>query len=222
MHYPQAPTPLVFPSDLSLLYSRDMRDIKMKPTKIIGIRALSNEETLAGAGSGQAFFSKLADAVKDVPRDSVVALNFAKVDIVTASFFRSAFRAFRDYARAELRIYPVFTNVNVATREEIGFFAEGSGDVFVLATLGKDGQLKSPLALGRLDEKQSRALRAIANLGEADAGQLREAFPETPVVSSAAWSNRLAVLSAKGLVMERLEGRAKKFKPIIEGLTHGH
>lgn len=194
----------------------------MKPTKILEIRDLSGDGTLAGAASGQAFFSKLVEAVKEVPRDGVVALSFSKTDIVTASFFRSAFRAFRDYARAELRLYPVFANANAATREEIAFFADGSNDAFVLATLGKDGRLRSPLILGKLDEKQALTLRALADLGEADAGELRKAYPQEPPVSSAAWSNRLAVLSAKGFIIERLVGRTKKFRPIIEGLRYGH
>ncbi len=193
----------------------------MKPTKILEIRDLFGAGPLAGAASGQAFFSKLVEATSELPRDAVVALNFGRVDIVTASFFRSAFRAFRDYARSEFRIYPVFANANAATREEISFFAEGSNDAFVLATLGKNGQLTSPTVLGTLDDKQSLALRALAELGEADAGKLRETCPETPAVSSAAWSNRLAVLSAKGFVAERLMGRTKQFRPIIEGLVYG-
>lgn len=193
----------------------------MKPTRILEIRDLFGAGPLAGAASGQAFFSTLVDATSDLSRDAVVALNFGKVDIVTASFFRSAFRAFRDYARSELRLYPVFANANAATREEIAFFAEGSNDAFVLATLGKDGQLQAPFLLGQLDEKQAMALQALAALGEADAGELREAYPETPTVSSAAWSNRLAVLAAKGFIVERLVGRTKRFRPIIQGLVYG-
>ena len=193
----------------------------MKPTIVLDIRTLYGAATLAGATSGQAFFSKLVDAVNGVQRDALVALDFAKVDIVTASFFRSAFRAFRDYARSTAAIYPVLVNANVATKEEIHFFAEGSGDGFLLATLGKDGELTSAHILGRLDPKQSMALRALVELGEADAGELRTAYAEDPPISSAAWSSRLAVLLAKGFVTERLVGRTKRFRPILEGMTDG-
>lgn len=193
----------------------------MKPTSVINIHSLYGEATLAGATSGQAFLPKLIDATTEIPRDALVALNFAKVDIVTASFFRSAFRAFRDYARSTALIYPVFTNVNTASREEISFFAEGSGDAFLLASLAKDGELGAPRVLGRLDPKQAHTLQAVVQLGEADAGQLRAAYPEQPPVSSAAWSNRLAVLAARGFIVETLVGRSKRFKPILKGLSYG-
>lgn len=193
----------------------------MKPNAVLDIFTLYGGATLAGATSGQAFLSKLVDLAGGVPRDALVALDFTKVDIVTASFFRSAFRAFRDYARSTAFIYPVLINTNAVTREEIAFFAEGSSDSFLLATLSKSGDLSSPLVLGRLDPKQATALQAVVALGEADAGELRAAYPEDPPVSSAAWSNRLAVLSAKGFVIERLVGRSKRFRPIIEGLSYG-
>ena len=193
----------------------------MKPTAILEIRDLYGEALLAGSGSGQAFFSKLVDATKDLPRDAVIALNFTKVEVVTASFFRSAFRAFRDYARSTPMFFPVFANTNATTREEIAFFAEGSGDAFIFGTLTKAGDLKSSFVLGNLDAKQSKALKVLVELGEADAGQLRETYPEDPEVSSAAWSNRLAVLAAKGFAIERMVGRSKKYRPIIEELTYG-
>jgi len=193
----------------------------MKPTTSIDILALYGAAMLAGATSGQAFLPKLIDATKGAPRDALVALNFAKVDIVTASFFRSAFRAFRDYARSTALIYPVLTNVNAASREEISFFAEGSGDAFLLASLAKGGELGAPRVLGRLDPKQAHTLQAIAELGEADAGQLRAEYPENPPVSSAAWSNRLAVLAARGFIVETLVGKTKRFRPILKGLTYG-
>lgn len=193
----------------------------MKPTLIINIQSLYGEVTLAGATSGQAFLPKLIEATKGTPRDAVLALDFSKVDIVTASFFRSAFRAFRDYARSTALVYPVLANVNAATREEITFFAEGSGDVFLIATLGKSGELSAPRVLGRLDPKQAHTLNAVVQLGEADAGQLRGAYPEQPPVSSAAWSNRLAVLAARGFILETLVGRSKRFRPILKGLSYG-
>lgn len=193
----------------------------MKPTAILEIRDLYGDTLLAGSASGKAFFSKLVEATQDLPRDAVIALNFSKIDVVTASFFREAFRAFRDYARSTPMIFPIFTNTNAATREEIAFFAEGSGDAFAFGTLTKAGDFKTSFILGKLDSKQSKALMVVVELGEADAGQLLKTYPEVPEVSSAAWSNRLAALAAKGFVIERLVGRTKKYRPITEELTYG-
>jgi hypothetical protein len=92
----------------------------------------------------------------------------------------------------------------------------------VFATLTKSGELVDPVLLGKLDDKQEKTLSALVKLKEADAGRLLEQFPEKPPISSAAWSNRLASLAAKGIVVERLEGRTKKYRLIIEGLAYGH
>lgn len=117
--------------------------------------------------------------------------------------------------------YLVFANANAVTLEEVRFFAESTGDAYVFAKLVRQSEIKSPFVVGKLDDKQAKTLIALLELKEADAGQLLEAFPESGVTGTAAWSNRLAALASKGLVTERFEGRLKKYRPIIEGLTYG-
>lgn len=194
----------------------------MKPDLVVKIRDLYGESMLAGSINGGSFFPKLLRATARAPRNSIVVFDLTKISLVTASFFRAAFKAFRDHARTATSVYPVIANANAATQEEAAFFVESSGDVLVLATLTKSGNLVSPFILGRLDDKQKKTLSALVERGEADAGQLLDNYPETPPVSAAAWSNRLASLAAKGIVVERLEGRMKKYRPIIEGIAYGH
>lgn len=194
----------------------------MKPSLIINIRDLYGEPTLAGSINGASFFPKMLEATAHTPRNSVVALDLKRVSLVTASFFRTAFKAFRDHAHSMASIYPVIANANAAILEEATFFVESAGDALVFATLTKTERLVSPFVLGKLDAKQEKTLTALVELGEADARQLLENYPEKPPISSAAWSNRLASLAAKGIVVERLEGRIKKYRPIIEGITHGY
>jgi hypothetical protein len=194
----------------------------MKPNLIVGVRDLYGEGTLAGSINGASFFPKMLGATAGVLPDSVVVFDLKRIDLVTASFFRSAFKAYRDHARSATAAYLVIANANAATKEEAAFFAESANDALVFATLTKSGELVSPVVLGKLDEKQEKTLSALVKLKEADAGQLLETYPERPPISSAAWSNRLASLAAKGIVVERLEGRTKKYRPIIEGIVHGH
>lgn len=193
----------------------------MKPALRIDLRSLYGESVLAGSKNGEAFLPKLLDAAKHQAADAVVALDFGKLELVTASFFRTAFRAFRDYARNGAGVYPLFANANHDTLDEIRNFAEDVGDVFLFGALTRDGEIKDTFIVGNLDDKQSKALTALIKLGEADAGQLFKAYPEADVSSSAAWSNRLAALAAKGFLVERLEGRVKKYRTIHKGLTHG-
>jgi len=194
----------------------------MKPNFIVEVRDLYGNATLAGSINGASFFPKMLKATAGVSRDSVVAFDLKKVDLVTASFFRAAFMAYRDHARSAISLYPVIANANAATKEEAEFFAESANDALVFATLTKSGELVDPVLLGKLDDKQEKTLVALVKLKEADAGRLLEQFPEKPPVSSAAWSNRLASLAAKGIVVERLEGRTKKYRPILEGIAYGH
>lgn len=193
----------------------------MKPNLIVEVRHLYGKATLAGSINGASFFPKMLEATAGVSRDSVVVFDLKRVDLVTASFFRAAFMAYRDHVRSAVSLYPVIANANAATKEEAAFFVESANDAFVFATLTKSGELAAPVVLGKLDDKQEKTLSALVKLKEADARQLLEKYPEIPPVSSAAWSNRLASLAGKGIVVERLEGRTKKYRPIIEGIVHG-
>lgn len=194
----------------------------MKTTIVIDIHALYGSKTLAGTGAGKAFLPKLLEQSASFPSQALVAVDFRKTDLVTASFFRASFKAFRDHARGEADFFPVFICLEKSTLEEVAAYAEDVGDVFAFADLDGKNEFVRPFLVGRLDEKQDRALGLLAEMGESDAASLFLRFPETPPLStSAAWSNRLAALSAKGLVAERSEGRSKLFKPIFKELRHG-
>lgn len=193
----------------------------IKPDLTLSVASLYGQPSLAGSKNGEAFFPKLLSETAGRGA-TVVAFDFSGLELVTASFFRTAFRAFRDYARKTSGHYPLFVNANEQTLEEITPFAEDVGDVFIFAKLTKNGEIRGATLVGRLDEKQATTLNALAELGgEADAGTLLERFPENPSISAAAWSNRLAALAGKGLVLERLEGRIKKYRLITKDLRYG-
>ena len=172
----------------------------MKPTLRIELKSLYGQSVLSGSKNGEAFLPKLLDAAKHQPADAAVALDFGKLELVTASFFRAAFRPFRDYARNGVGFYPLFANANRDTLDEIRHFAEDVGDAFLFGTLTKEGEIKETFVVGTLDDKQAKTLAALLRLGEADAGQLFKEYPDPDVSSSAAWSNRLAALAAKGFL----------------------
>jgi len=193
----------------------------MKPDIVLDIKELYGQPILAGAGNGKEFLSTLIGKLPNERRNILVALDLRRVDIVTASFFRTAFRALRDYARSMGIGSLVFMNSNITTKEEIELYADSTNDVFILATLDKQGEIETPRLAGRIDDKQTRALQALMEYGEAHAAELCLKMPEVPPVSPSAWNNRLTALAAKGIVVERTEGRLKKYRPIFGGIRYG-
>lgn len=193
----------------------------MKPHYLLDISELYGSKTLAGTGAGKAFLPRLLQEAS-FPSQAIVAVDFRKTDLVTASFFRMSFKAFRDYARNQADFFPVYICKNKATLEEVEAYADDIGDAFLFAELDRNGEMVRPHLVGKLDEKQIRTLQALTEVGESDAAGLFTKYPETPPLStSAAWSNRLASLASKGLITERAVGRSKLFKPILKEIRHG-
>jgi hypothetical protein len=71
--------------------------------------------------------------------------------------------------------------------------------------------------LGEVDPKQRVALESVRLLGEADAATLQKRFADENV-GVTAWNNRLAALSAKGILVATQRGRAKSYRLVLEGL----
>jgi len=194
----------------------------MKPTIVIDVQALFGSKTLAGTGAGKAFLPRLIEQCASVPAQGLAAMDMRKTDLVTASFFRSSFKALRDYGRNQADFYVVHLCRDKATLEEVTAYADDVSDAFLFGDIDGHGEIVRPSLVGALEDKQQRALDAVNELGEADAATLFARYPEDPPLStSAAWSNRLAALSQKGLVCERIEGRSKFYRPIFKEIRHG-
>ncbi|MBG9388377.1 hypothetical protein [Caenimonas aquaedulcis] len=194
----------------------------MNPATVIDVQVLYGSKTLAGTGAGKAFLPKLIEQCASVPAQALAAVDLRKTDLVTASFFRSSFKALRDYGRNQADFYVVHLCRDKATIEEVAAYAGDVSDAFLFGDIDGHGEIVRPFLVGALDDKQRRALDAITELGEADASTLFSRYPENPPLStSAAWSNRLAALSQKGLICERVDGRSKFYRPIFKEIRHG-
>ena len=193
----------------------------MKSAHILDVAAIYGSKTLAGTVAGKAFFPKLLEVAADMPVGAVLAIDFRKTDLVTASFFRSSFKPLRDYARRQADFYLVYVCRERATIEEVQAYAEDVADAFLFADIDATGEFAHPFLVGTIESKQLAALVALGELGEADAPTLLKKFPDPSVSSSNAWNNRLAALSEKGLVIERVEGRSKVYRPILKEIRLG-
>jgi uncharacterized protein DUF4325 len=184
---------------------------------LLRISDFAGQNILSGKEPGKELLPKLIAQAPDAPGE-IIAVDFASIDVVTASFFREAFRAFRDYARNSLQCAVVFTNASDATIEEAKILALQMSDVFVFANLA-DGHLSSGRVVGHLEEKQALTLKLVTTLGEADARKVREHSGDS--TGQSVWNNRLAALLAKGILVERAEGRSKIYRPLIKELAFG-
>jgi hypothetical protein len=189
---------------------------------VIDIHELAGrEDTLAGCADGAMVLSKLIEAAARVEETEVIALDFFKVEIATASFLREAVLGFRDYCRnSRPNLYPVVARANLTIVEELEGLLRLKGDAIVVCEMNSRG-IKSARVLGKLEDKQSVTLRAVLAARGADAATLAKRHPEEKAKPTA-WHNRLTSLSAKGILMETQSGRTKIYRPVVEVLVHGH
>jgi len=187
----------------------------------IDLRTIGESEVLAGALNGRSVLNGLLNAIPAEPATpEPVFLDFTRIDVATASFLRESILAFRDIIRGRRsKFYPVVANANDTVREELLELLSPRGDVVMLCTLDKADTVTSAAPLGELDPKQRLTFDLVHEHGETDAGTLmREYGKGEGVKHTTAWNNRLASLASLGLVIETSQGRAKRYRPLFEGV----
>jgi hypothetical protein len=190
---------------------------------ILKIHELAEHEVvLAGPTDGALLLSRLIEEVSSVEDIAVVILDFRNIDVATASFLREAVLGFRDYCRnSRQNLYPVPSNLGLNVVVELEELLKLKGEAIVIGETTATGNIRSARVLGRLEEKQSLTLRAVLEIGKADAATLAKRFPDDRAKATA-WHNRLTSLCSKGILMETSDGRLKVYKPVVGGLAHGH
>lgn len=172
---------------------------------------------LAGAALGRNVFGKLAAECALPERPTICVLDFSGVELATASFLRESVVAFRDYTRnAKSKLYPVIANASEDTIEDLYALLADRTDAMVACNLNPGGHLVSWRVIGRLDQKQRETLDLVQEIEEsgkvADTALLSELRPDEGVQTL--WNNRLAALVSKGLLVEFVDGRAKRFRTV--------
>ena len=149
-------------------------------------------------------------------------LDFAGVEVATASFLREAIVTFRNHVREHVpQLYPVAANLTHDVQEELHDLLRERMDALAVCELDIGEQPRAARILGQLDGKQLLTLNAALKAQEIDATALLEQFAREENVGITAWNNRLAALCAKGLLIEQNLGRAKRYRPVLENLIYG-
>jgi hypothetical protein len=187
----------------------------------IDMAAVGGGTVLTGAINGNAALSRLIAAAAPEPQQpEPIFLDFAGIQVATASYLRESVLAFRDLVRGRRSMfYPVIANPNNDIRDELAELMCTRGDVFMACGLDAAGGVVEPRLIGDLDPKQRITFDLVHRRGETDAGELMRTHGESEGLKhTTAWNNRLVALAARGLVMEISQGRAKRYRPLFECL----
>ena len=188
---------------------------------IVEVARLASGTILSGAASGRRLFAKLVEALPAEPAcPEPLFLNFENIEVATASFLRESVLAFRTFVRGrKSNFYPAVANATAEVIDEFVELVQQRGDVVMICTVDEDGHILRCRPVGKLDPTQQKTFEMVRSLGEATAAKLMSA--DNNRVKSTAWNNRLASLSALGLLSEQSHGRTKTYKAMFVGGNHG-
>lgn len=177
---------------------------------------MDGQTVLSGAIPGRKLLSVLIAATPAVLAPTPAFLDFASIEVATASFLREAVIGFRDYARQSLpNIYPAVANPTSAVAEELDFFVRARGDVLWACQLDAEDAVVGARLIGDLDPAQRSTFDAAVSLGAITAPELAARYADQRI-GATAWNNRLSALATKGLLVERKQGKSKSFSPLLE------
>src|SRR5688500_15234933 len=121
-------------------------------TMRIRLREITRTSILAGALNGRRTLNILLDmAGKEPSSPESVFLDFAEIDVATASFLRESVLAFRDVIRGRRsKFYPVIANASDEVREELEEVLQPRGGVLMTCVLDQTDLVSQPALIGDL------------------------------------------------------------------------
>jgi hypothetical protein len=168
---------------------------------------------LAGSGRGSLAWPKVQEAASQAP---VVYLDFTEVEVVTASYFRTAITPL--WAMEDLGV-PVLANVAGECQEDIRLALEMRGHAVWQVLFGVDQAVTDPRILGTLDAELLSVLQSLLNRGPITAASIAG---QDQTVTRTAWNNRLAGLWRGRLLCRWKRGREHHYGlPWQEGIERG-
>ena len=189
--------------------------MQVSEQNIVVLRNVGQTSTLAGAAAGRAAAATLRTITRTM--SSLWVLDFAGIELITASAFREAILSTVRWA-ADDGGACLLANVNEVTCEEGLIAAAQAGSVLLFCKLD-DSTITDVVARGPLDAKLETAFGLVLRLGEAHAKAVSDASGEDTVTT--AWNNRLVALTRMGLLTERKVGKTKYYSAVVKGMSYG-
>jgi hypothetical protein len=183
----------------------------------IKLRLPDADPVLAGRLDGRRVLVRALEAFSAVKLPSLAVLDFDGVEVATSSFLSELVLPLRDHLR--LRNPPAFVvlaNLNEQVKEELDEHLGRLGEAVLSCVIDRANKISKPQIEGRLEQKLWETFKLLRRKKEATAVELHSDSADADKVGPTAWNNRLAALAGKGLVMESAQGRAKKYRLVLE------
>jgi hypothetical protein len=192
--------------------TRDKHEIRR-----VGLAQVLGDTILAGSGAGRLALAAILSAAGEEPASPTPLLvDFQNVEIATASFLRECLLGVRELLRnRRSNLYPVAANLPQVVLDELTILLHLRNDALLTCRTDESGNVAEPRIVGILEAKQLLTLDLVRARGETDAGELLAANPEAESVGHTAWNNRLASLASLGLVVEKPQGRTKRYSVLL-------
>jgi hypothetical protein len=181
----------------------------------MNIAELAGGEILAGSLNGRKALVELLSHTAEPAEPEACFLDFQDVTVATASFLRDSVLEFRRAVRGKRStLYPVVANATDEILDDLALVLRFRNDAMLACDLTPSNKTSNVRVIGLLEAVQRETFNLVAKHGEVDARFLTH-DRKSALVAPTAWSNRLAALVAKGLIIERSRGRSKSYKPVI-------
>jgi hypothetical protein len=189
----------------------------------VSLKDLANNSVLAGAIHGKRLLGQMLASIEEPMEPTPVFIDFAEIEVATASFLRESVLRFRDLMRGKRStLYPIVANANDSIVDELNVLMGANGDAMMCCRLDDQERVIDAALIGSLDPKQRLTFDLVSRLGETDAGTLMRDHSKNEDIKQTAWNNRLAMLASLGLVVELPQGRAKRYRPLFAERSNGN
>jgi hypothetical protein len=182
------------------------------------IAELVGSSVLGGALQGRHACARLSDLARKAPDSPAPWFwDLKGVTVASASFVRECFVALQATLRAQRSaLFPVIANANPDVRDDLRVMFKDIGRAIVICRLDARGHASEISLLGHLESYAELTFALVVDRGETDARELADAQAGNVKIGVTAWNNRLAGLAAIGALIEIPQGRAKRYRPVVQ------
>jgi hypothetical protein len=182
------------------------------------IAELVGSGVLGGAFQGRHAYAKLGDLACKAPDSPAPWFwDLKGVTVASASFVRECFVALQATLRAQRSaLFPVIANASPDVREDLRVMFKDVGRAIVICHLDGRRRASEIGLLGHLESYAEATFAMVLDRGETDARELADAQADDGKIGVTAWNNRLAGLAAIGALIEIPQGRAKRYRPVVQ------
>jgi hypothetical protein len=194
---------------------------KDKTVPVIVKMAKTCGQHLNGRMLGEKNLAQVRKVLSSVPAGEIVRLDFAGVQYVTGSWINAMVVPLFHWSSEEKHnLFFVFCNTQGEWVDELSLVAEWNYQCYLVSDDPQEPTSRASL-IGALDTAQSKALKAVLQIGQVTGAELERKRPQERI-GATAWNNRLKDLFEKRVVRRTKQGREQIYSPVVKEIDwHG-